>query len=365
MKVVVTGAGGFLGWHLRCRLATRTDHEVLALDRSGFDGIASAVKGADAVIHVAGVNRGTDEEVAGSNVALAQAVANAARGAARPPRLVFANSIQAERDNPYGRGKKRSATVLDNCASELGVPFVDVLLPNLFGEHCRPGYNSFVATFIHEVVGGREPLVNDNSVELLHVQAAAKALIDGLDGPSRTDRAYGQQRRVVEVLDLLKAFDVLYRNGEIPNLDDEFITDLFNAYRAAAFEERGPIRFEKRTDPRGSLVETVKVHGGGGQTFFSTTVPGITRGDHYHERKIERFVVIGGQARVRLRKLFTDEVLSFNVSGDEPVAIDMPTFWPHNITNTGDDSLYTLFWTDTVFDPNNPDTHPEMVEVAQ
>lgn len=364
MRVIVTGAGGFLGWHLRCRLATYTDHDVVAVDRDTFSDLPTLARAADAIIHVAGINRGTDEEVDAGNARLAETVASAARDASNPPRLIFANSIQAERDNPYGHGKRRAAEVLRAAAVDLGVPFVDVLLPNLFGEHGRPGYNSFVATFVHEVVAGRQPEVSDNQVGLLHVQAAAQALMDGLVGETRTERPRGEQRGVVEVLSMLEGFDALYRAGEIPALVDDFTTDLFNTYRAAAFEQRGPIRFERRTDPRGSLVETVKVHGGGGQTFFSTTVPGVTRGEHYHERKIERFVVIGGRARIQLRRLFTDEVLNFDVSGDEPVAIDMPTFWPHNITNTGDDELYTLFWTDTVFDPENPDTHPEPVEAS-
>lgn len=365
MRIAITGAGGFLGWHLRCRLATFTDHEVVAVDRDDFADLPALARDADAIIHLAGVNRGTDEEVAEGNVALARTVAYAVRSSDRAPRVVFANSIQSDRENVYGKAKREASETIAAAASEAGTSFVDVLLPNLFGEHGRPAYNSFVATFVHEVVAGREPQVKDNRVELLHVQGAAQALIDGLTGASRVVRPSGEERDVVEVLTLLQGFDELYRRGEIPPLVDDFTTDLFNTYRAAAFDQRGPIRFEKRTDPRGSLVETVKVHGGGGQTFFSTTVPGITRGEHYHERKIERFVVIGGKARIQLRKLFSDEVLNFDVSGDEPTAIDMPTFWPHNITNTGDDELYTLFWTDTVFDPENPDTYPEPVETTR
>lgn len=363
MRVALTGASGFLGWHLRCRLAMATDHEVVALDRQGFGSLSRAIEGADAVIHVAGINRGTADEVTSGNVCLAEAVATAARSLDRPPRLVFANSIQAERDNPYGQSKRRASEVLASAGADCDVPFVDVQLPNLFGEHGRPGYNSFVATFVHDVVTGRQPQVTDNQVELLHVQAAAQALIEGLTGPSRTARPRGERHGVAEVLTLLHGFNTYYRDGEIPALLSPFSTQLFNTYRAAAFQERGPMRFQKRTDRRGSLVETVKVHGGGGQTFFSSTVPGVTRGEHYHERKIERFVVIDGQARIRLRKLFTDEVLAFDVTGEEPVAVDMPTFWVHNITNTGDRDLYTLFWTDSVFDPEHPDTYAQPVEV--
>jgi UDP-2-acetamido-2,6-beta-L-arabino-hexul-4-ose reductase len=364
MKIVLTGASGFLGWHLRCRLRALTDHDVVIVDRSSFDTLDNVMATADAVIHVAGVNRAeTDSEVVDGNVHLAEAIASAVRSSGSIRRIVYANSIQAGNGSPYGTGKKDAASRLESAAVDKDASFVNVLLPNIFGEHGRPFYNSFVATFCHEVVAGRTPTVNDNQVGLLHVQDAAQALIDGLDGPSRVERPEAETHGVSEVLDLLQEFDEKYRRGEFPDLATKFRTNLFNTYRAAAFLERGPISFEKRTDQRGSLVETVKAHGGSGQTFFSTTVPGVTRGEHFHLRKIERFVVIGGNARIQLRKLFSDEVLNFDVSGDNPVAIDMPTMWPHNITNTGEGELLTLFWTDSVFDPGAPDTYPEPVEI--
>lgn len=365
MKILITGAGGFLGWHLRCRLHALDDHEVIAVDRPGMGHLSDLMVDVDAVIHVAGVNRADDDEVIAGNISLAQKVADAVVASQARPRIVFANSIQAGNATPYGDGKQGAARVLAGLSVDLDLDFVNVLLPNLFGEHGRPGYNSFVATFCHEVVAGRAPQANDNTVALLHVQDAAQALIDALAGPGRTDSPAGEQHGVIEILDLLQSFDTLYRNGEIPALDSPFTTALFNTYRAAAFEQHGPIRFERKCDPRGSLVEAVKVHGGGGQTFFSTTVTGVTRGEHFHLHKIERFVVIGGRGRIQLRKLFTDEVLNFDVSGDEPTAIDMPTMWPHNITNTGDEELLTLFWTDSVFDPDHPDTYPERVEISQ
>jgi UDP-2-acetamido-2,6-beta-L-arabino-hexul-4-ose reductase len=366
MKIVLTGAGGFLGWHLRCRLHALTDHNVLGIERSNFGTLGEAVASADVIIHVAGVNRAeTESDVIEGNIELAEAVAAAVRASDSIKRVVYANSIQAGNHSPYGTGKQEAASLLAAVAAEQGVAFVDVLLPNIFGEHGRPLYNSFVATFCREVVAGRTPTVNDNRVGLLHVQDAAQALIDGLDGPSRVDRPAAEEHGVVEVLGILQEFDEKYQQGEFPNLTTKFRTDLFNTYRAVAFQERGPIAFQKRTDPRGSLVETVKAHGGSGQTFFSTTVPGVTRGEHFHLRKIERFVVIGGSARIQLRKLFSDEVLNFYVSGDNPVAIDMPTMWPHNITNTGDGELFTLFWTDSVFDPDAPDTYAEPVEITR
>ena len=205
MKIVVTGAGGFLGWHLRCRLRALTDHEVVAVDRSSFGTLGKMMATADAVIHVAGVNRAeTDAEVVDGNVQLAEAVASAVRASRSVRRIVYANSIQAGNGSPYGTGKQDGAGLLEAVAEECDAAFVDVLLPNIFGEHGRPSYNSFVATFCHEVVAGRTPTVNDNKVGLLHVQDAAQALIDALDGPSRVEKPEAEEHGVVEVLQLLQ-----------------------------------------------------------------------------------------------------------------------------------------------------------------
>jgi UDP-2-acetamido-2,6-beta-L-arabino-hexul-4-ose reductase len=361
VKVVVTGAGGFLGWHLRCRLQATTDHVVVPVDRAAFDELPTLIHGADAIIHLAGVNRAEGEDLARSNAHLAGLLVDASQLSGAKPRLVHANSIQAGNGTPYGTGKAGAADTLAAHADRAGVEFVDVVLPNLFGEHGRPDYNSFVATFCRDVVAGHEPDVRDSMVELLHAQGAAQALIDALNGPTRVERVQGEAHGVREVLDLLRSYESTYGTGELPHRPTAFEVDLFNTFRSALFEARGPHRFERFADARGVLVEAAKSHGGGSQSFYSMTVPGATRGDHFHLRKLERFLVVAGQARIRLRRLFSDRVLSFDVSGDEPVGIDMPTMWAHNITNTGDGDLLTAFWADSVFDPAHPDTYPERV----
>ena len=159
---------------------------------------------------------------------------------------------------------------------------------------------------------------------------------------------------------LTSQYDV-YRHGEIPALPSRLHVNLFNTLRAAMFPARYPMQLVRRTDPRGSLVETVRAHGSEGQTFISTTVPGITRGQHFHLRKAERFVVVGGQARISLRRVLTDEAVSFDVDGASPVVVDMPTLWTHNITNTGAGELTTMFWTNELFDPEDADTYAEEV----
>jgi len=364
VKVVLTGSGGFLGWHTRVRLRALTDHDVVAVTRDNWADLVGLAHGADAVIHVAGVNRATPAEVEHGNIALAEAVAEAVAKAGSSPRVVYANTIHAGNPNAYGAGKAAAADILEANAQATGGQFVDVRLPNLFGEHGQPAYNSFVATFVDAVVRGEQPQINDREVSLLHVQRAAQALIDSLTTTEQQVAPAGTESSVQEVYDRLLSFHETYRTGDIPVLETAMDVDLFNTLRSSLFPERYPIDLTAHEDDRGRLVETVRAHGGQGETFVSTTVPGVTRGDHFHLRKVERFVVLSGQARISLRRVFADDVLSFDVTGDTPTVIDMPTMWVHNITNTGTTELTTLFWTNSLFDPDAPDTYREKVSPA-
>lgn len=362
MKIVLTGAGGFLGWHTRARLHTLTDHEVVGIDRAAWSTLPEQVASADAVIHLAGVNRAdSDEAVTDGNLALAEDVADAVRAAGRPVRIVYAGSTQVGNGSVYGRAKEDAGAILRAAAEASGAAYTEVRLPGIFGEHARPRYNTFVATFIESLLAGSTPVVNDNPVELLHAQAAAGSLIEGLTSREALIRPTGTQTRVPEVLGLLQSFHDVYGRGEIPALPSAFHVDLFNTYRAATFPQSYPRVLTTNADPRGELVETIRSHGSGGQAFVSRTRPGMTRGEHYHLNKIERFVVIGGQARISLRRVLTDEVVDFDVDGSEPAFIDMPTLWVHNITNTGTEPLLTMFWADQLFDPAAPDTYWEPV----
>lgn len=361
MKILLTGAHGFLGWHTRARLHALGGHHVVVVGRDQWADLPRLARGVDAVLHVAGVNRGSDAEVEHGNVELARDVVGAVRAAGATPRIVFANSVQSGNHTPYGAGKERASAVFADLADEVGAAYVDVRLPNLFGEHGRPRYNSFVATFVEAVLRQETPRIIDRAVDLLHVQGAAQSLVEALttDVPRLDPR--GTPTTVQEVYGTLRRFNELYSTGDIPPLVTPFDVNLFNTLRAERFPERYPIGLSPRTDDRGSLVEVVRAHGGQGQTFVSNTRPGVTRGEHFHLHKVERFVVLSGAARISLRKLFTGDVVSFDVAGDVPVALDMPTLWVHNITNTGDTELVTLFWTHELFDPAAPDTYPQPV----
>lgn len=368
MKVAITGGFGFLGWHTACRLRAVHGLSAVRLGRSAFASpsvLASALADVDAVIHVAGVNRATsDAEVEQGNVDLATTLATALTSLGRPVDVAYANSVQATLDNPYGRGKAGAASLLAAAVRAAGGHFADLLLPNLFGEHGRPSYNSFVATFAHEVAAGRSPSVTgDREIPLLHVQDAAAELVSSL-GRDRQQAVAGEPRTISSVLDLLTQAHALYATrGEIPPLPGRFETNLFNTYRAAAFPGMWPLSPQVHADDRGALFETVRAHGGTGQAFVSTTRSGQLRGDHYHLHKVERFFVVAGEAEIRLRRLLHDDVVTFRLSGERPAYVDMPTLWVHNIRNVGSSELVTMFWADQLLDPDNPDQYPERVEL--
>ncbi|MBO3663528.1 polysaccharide biosynthesis C-terminal domain-containing protein [Microbacterium stercoris] len=362
-RYAVTGARGFLGWHLRAALQEQglAAEAVPVGDAFDLAQATAAVDGSARAIHIAGVNRASDHEVEAGNIGFAEQFAAALRGAKTPPPVVvYANSTQSTNGSVYGDAKAKAAEIIASAATEIGAEFVDVLLPNLFGEHGRPFYNAVTATFSHLIASGESPTVeNDKELTLLHAQNAAD-LLSGV-APLASIADLQRQETVTGLLARLTAYNEVYRSGEIPDVSDVFDRDLFNTFRSYTFPAQSPISLTRHADARGSFFEIIRSHGGPGQSSFSTTVPGVTRGEHYHRRKIERFTVLQGRARISLRRLYSDEVVSFEVSGDAPGAIDMPTMWSHNITNIGDELLYTSFWTNDIFNPENPDTIAEVV----
>lgn len=359
----ITGGRGFLGQHLRAALleSGTTAELVFVGDAFDLENAARAVSGAERVIHIAGVNRASDEEVTRGNILFAEQLASAIISADHAPQtVVFANSTQATNGSVYGEAKARAGAILEEAARRVGAEYVDMLLPNLFGEHGRPFYNAVTATFSHLIAAGETSSVQtDKELTLLHAQNAAD-LLSGF-APLETLKSLVQVETVSGLLARLLGYAETYTLGEIPPIEDVFDRDLFNTYRSYTFPTQSPIMLARHADARGSFFEIIRSHGGPGQSSFSTTVPGVTRGDHFHRRKIERFTVLQGTGRISLRRLFTDEVISFDVTGDTPAAIDMPTMWAHNITNVGDDVLYTSFWTNDIFNPENPDTIAEVV----
>ena len=369
-RVVVTGSGGLLGWHAHVQLHAANcaavfsgdplRYEIVALDHVKFDDdsiLKSAVKGADAILHFAGVNRSSEENVMSGNPAIARRLVEACKVVGCDPHIVYANSIHSSTDTVYGRSKRIAGEVLDGFASS----YTDLILPHIFGECAQPFYNNATATLIHQLIVGGDVNVNPNGqMQLLYAGEATRIAINVI--LSATIGRVQPASHPISVSDLftkLMVFHENYQDNIYPNFSGEVDLDLFNSYRAAPYPDHWPRQLQLNTDERGTLFEAVK--GGAGQTFLSTSKPGITRGDHFHLSKVERFLVIQGEAMIRIRKVLSSDVWEYRVSGDNPVVVDIPTLHTHSIENLGDGELLTLFWAHELFDPDNTDTYAEKV----
>lgn len=365
--IVVTGSEGFLGWHLRVHVHARPDFKVVGVDRTAFADpvrLRNAVRQSDVVVHLAGMNRGDDREIEQVNVQLTERLVTACQEERVAPHVLLANSTHCDRDTAYGRSKRRSAELLAAWASDCGARFTNLVIPNIYGEGGRPFYNSVVATFCHQLAAAEEPrILQDAQLELVHAQTVARRIVDVIEQRKSGElRLAGDRMSVSECLRKLQGFDRSYRGHLIPELKADADLNLFNTYRSFLYPRYYPVSLQLHSDPRGHLFEAVKsVHGG--QCFISTTKPGITRGNHYHAGKFERFLVLSGEAIIRIRKLLTKDIVLFKVSGAVPQYIDMPTFCTHDITNTGQSDLTTLFWAHEIFDPQRPDTIREPVDL--
>jgi UDP-2-acetamido-2,6-beta-L-arabino-hexul-4-ose reductase len=372
MRVVVTGAAGLLGWHACARLHARNCaarfasepplFDVVALDRAAFgddDRLRGALEGAGVVMHFAGVNRGSDEEIANGNRWLADRLAQAAAEAkALDCHVLYANSIHARGGTVYGAAKREAAEILRRGFARVS----DFELPHIFGERARPRYNNVTATLIDDIVHGRELNVNpEGLVELLHAGEAAECFIDAALAGIGGQRALpGVRLSVPQLAQTLTTLHESYAAGVVPERGDALSRALFNCYRFATYPQSWPRELKLHSDPRGTLFEAVRAEGKG-QVFMSSTRPGITRGNHFHLGKVERFQVVSGEAVIRIRRVLSDQIEEFRVSGSRPVFIDMPTLHTHSIENVGETDLITLFWADEFFDPKAPDTYADAV----
>lgn len=367
MLIGITGIDGFLGWHLRAYLLANKFPSVLGADRKTFNDpklLQEFVHSVDVIIHLAGMNRGTEVDIERTNITITEKLIYACTATNSHPHVIFANSIQAGRHEAYERSKQCCAELLQKWANTGGGVFTNVILPNVFGEGGKPFYNSVVATFCQQLTTGENArIMEDRCLEMIHAQDVARIIAEKINcSDSEEVRVKGCSLYVSELLSKLQKVASDYREQLIPDLSDPLTVNLFNTYRSYLFPHQYPVSLSVKADLRGSLFEAVKTSGQG-QCFLSTTKSGVTRGNHFHTKKFERFLVLAGHAIIRLRKLFSQSVVEFSVKGDVPQYIDIPTFYTHDITNVGTEDLLTLFWSNEIFDPNVPDTIQEPVLV--
>lgn len=367
IKVGITGQNGFVGKHLYNTLGLKPEEfQRVEFQKEFFEDDAKLdafVADCDVIVHLAAMNRHESEQfIYETNVALANQLVASLKRTGSKAHVLISSSTQEERDNLYGKSKREGREAIVNWANENGGKVTGLIIPNVFGAFGKPFYNSFVATFCHQLTHGETPTIaNDGEVNLIYVQELVQVIIDEIRKGTSTPELTivpTATKKVSEVLALLNDYKEKYFDGgEIPELNSTFEHNLFNTYRSYIdYATHYPVKFTQHTDPRGAFVEVIRL-GIGGQCSFSTTVPGITRGNHYHTRKIERFAVIKGKALIQLRKIDTDEVLDFYLDGNEPAYVDMPIWYTHNIKNIGDEDLYTIFWINEAFNPEDADTY--------
>ena len=371
IRIGITGQTGFIGTHLFNFLNLHKDEVKLVPFEDHFFSDRSElelfVRQCDAIVHLAALNRHNDPQaIYDTNIGLVKQLISALDSTGARPHILFSSSTQEERDNIFGKSKREGRQLLRQWAEKNSAPFAGMVIPNVFGPFGNPYYNSVVATFSHQLTHDEQPRVEvDAQLKLIYIGDLVRVIwyliknrvSDGEFKVTPTDEA-----KVTEILTLLQSFrDQYMENGIIPDLSDPFERNLFNTFVCYIDHSKFfPYKLRLNTDERGSFVETVKLNSGG-QVSFSTTKPGITRGNHFHTRKAERFAVIKGKARIQLRRIGTDKIINFELDGNEPSFVDMPVWHTHNITNTGTEDLYTIFWISEIYDPGDPDTFFEKV----
>ncbi|NWJ51808.1 MAG: SDR family oxidoreductase [Bacteroidetes bacterium] len=378
IKVGITGQTGFIGTHLYNTLnLDKENFETILFDDRFFSEtilLEEWVSKCDVIIHLAALNRHNDPDVIyNTNISLVKQLIAALENTNTTPHVLFSSSTQEANDNLYGKSKKEGRRLLTEWATKNNTQFTGLIIPNVFGPFGNPYYNSVVATFCHQLTHNQIPKIEvDGDLKLIYIGELVHQIIDHilLIQKNYCNEVLIEQvplqptaeLKVSNLLRILQEYKNLYfENGVMPAINTSFERNLFNTFlcyinHATFF----PFKLKMNTDQRGSFVETIKLNSGG-QVSFSTTVAGITRGNHFHTRKAERFAVIKGKALIELRKVGTDEILSFELTGEHPSFVDMPIWFTHNIKNIGSDELYTIFWINEFFDQNDPDTFFEKV----
>jgi len=370
-KIGITGEQGFVGTHLFNTLGLYPDkYERVSFSKTFFDDVAQMdlfVSSCDVVVHLAGMNRHNNPQaIYDTNIALTRSLIDALERTGSKAQVIFSSSLQEEKDNLYGRSKKMSRLMLAASAQQRNTCFTGLVIPNVFGPFGSPYYNSVVATFCHQLLNNETPRIEiDGELKLIYVSELVKEILIVIDGNlsvSEYPVAHTRTARVSEILALLVSYKETYSDmGVIPLLRNSFEVNLFNTFRCyEEIENKFPVKYKQSTDARGAFTEIIRLRTGG-QVSFSNTHPGITRGNHFHTRKIERFAVISGEALIQLRRIGTDKVMDFYLSGEAPAFVDMPVWYTHNIRNIGNTELYTIFWINEFYDEKDPDTFFEMV----
>ncbi|MCX8058994.1 MAG: NAD-dependent epimerase/dehydratase family protein [Spirochaetes bacterium] len=370
-NILITGSNGFIGKNLKIFLKKNINLNIIEYDINSFETLDEIIKNNNfyVIYHLAGVNRPQNEiEYFYGNVELTNKLINFLEKFNKVCKIVFSSSIQAELDNLYGKTKKEAEELLLNYSKRTGNKVYIYRFQNVFGKWCKPNYNSVVATFCYNLTHNKEIIINDPEkvIKFIYIDDVIKNLIrhiyendlDVVDSIIYPTPFY--EVSLAKLAELLKNFIKIRENNILPNFENKFEKYLYSTL--ISYYDLSNLEYKaiKNEDNRGYLFEFIKSNFAG-QIFISRTKPGITRGNHYHHTKVEKFCVVEGKAKISFRNILNNEKYSIIVDGEDCKIVDIPPGYTHNITNIGDRDLITVFWANEIFDPDNPDTYYEEV----
>lgn len=367
--ILITGSNGFVGKNLALSLAQRQDVKVIGFDIYDDQSVLAAlVAGADFIFHLAGVNRPQNvEEFVTGNTGLTQTLVALLQSQGKKTPLLLSSSTQAAQDNPYGSSKREAENAVFAYGRQSGAPVFVYRLPNVFGKWCRPNYNSAVATFCHNIANELPIQINDPNVlmNLVYIDDVVSLFIAALDGAVAVPKDFSSVQpihtvKLGAIAELLHTFRASRDNRSIPDMADSFTKKLYATYLSYLPVDQFSYPLKMNVDERGSFTEFIKTIDRG-QVSVNISKPGITKGNHWHHTKNEKFLVVSGQGVIRFRKIGSDEIIEYQVCGEKLEVVDIPTGYTHNISNTGETDMVTVMWCNELFDPERPDTFFEPV----
>lgn len=375
MKILVTGANGFIGKNLIVELRNRKYTDILEYDIDTDPSLLAVyTKECDFVFHLAGINRPKiQDEFMEGNFGFTSTLLDSLEMNNNKSPVMVSSSIQAELDNPYGKSKKAGEDLIFDYAKKTGNKVLVYRFPNVFGKWCKPNYNSVIATFCHNASRDIPLQINDPNVilNLVYIDDIVDELIRALEGDENRVGQFCEvsiafKVRLGDIADKINSFKESRNLLIVPDMSDEFEKKLYSTYLSYLPTDRFSYPLKMNVDERGSFTEIIRTDNRG-QFSVNIIKPGITKGNHWHNSKNEKFVVVQGEGLIQFRKIGTEEVIDYPVNGKEITVVDIPTGYTHNISNTGDSDMVTFMWANEAFDPNKADTwfEPVVLEKEQ
>ncbi len=369
-KILITGANGFIGKNLKAELRNRGYQTIYECDQETTEEELEAyTSSCTFVFHLAGINRPKDEkEFKEGNCDFTEKLTGLLSKAGNRATILMSSSIQAALDNPYGNSKREAEKLLQAHEAQTGGKVLIYRLPGVFGKWCRPNYNSVVATFCHNIAHGQDIEIHDESrqIELVYIDDVIASFLEAMDGKVTKEGDFCRVPvthtvTLKALADTIRSFPAMRKDLFLPDLSDALTGKLYSTYLSYLPEDAFSYPLQKKEDERGSFTEFLKSDDRG-QVSVNVAKCGITKGNHWHHSKNEKFLVVSGEACIRFRKIGDDKVITYHVSGKDLTVVDIPTGYTHNITNVGDTDLITIMWASEPFDANRPDTYYEQVQ---